>query len=74
MTGDMELRAPRRRRRWGKVSADPDDRRLGIMEAANRGAKEAGVGFWKPQGRHGALRAHLRAGDEALLVPRRVRR
>jgi uncharacterized protein (TIGR00730 family) len=27
MTGDMELRAPRRRR-WGKVSADPDDRRF----------------------------------------------
>jgi len=79
MTGDMELRAPRRRRRWGKVSADPDDRRLGIMEAANReaanrGAKEAGRGFWKPQGRHGALRAHLRAEDEAPLVPRRVRR
>ena len=28
MTGDMELRAPRRRRRWGKVPADPDDRRF----------------------------------------------
>jgi uncharacterized protein (TIGR00730 family) len=27
MTGDMELRAPRRRR-WGKVSADPDDRQF----------------------------------------------
>jgi uncharacterized protein (TIGR00730 family) len=27
MTGDMELRAPRRRR-WGKVAADPDDRRF----------------------------------------------
>jgi uncharacterized protein (TIGR00730 family) len=27
MTGDMELRAPKRRR-WGKVSADPDDRRF----------------------------------------------
>jgi hypothetical protein len=27
MTGDMELRAPRRRR-WGKVSANPDDRRF----------------------------------------------
>jgi uncharacterized protein (TIGR00730 family) len=27
MTGDMELRAPRRRR-WGKVPADPDDRRF----------------------------------------------
>ena len=27
MTGDMELRAPRWRR-WGKVSADPDDRRF----------------------------------------------
>ena len=27
MTGDMELRAPRRLR-WGKVSADPDDRRF----------------------------------------------
>jgi uncharacterized protein (TIGR00730 family) len=27
MTGDMELRAPRRRR-WGKVSADPADRRF----------------------------------------------
>jgi uncharacterized protein (TIGR00730 family) len=28
MTGDMELRAPRRPRRWGKVSSDPDDRRF----------------------------------------------
>ena len=28
MTGDMELRAPRRRRRWGKVAANPDDRRF----------------------------------------------
>jgi len=27
MTGDMELRAPRRNR-WGKVPADPDDRRF----------------------------------------------
>jgi uncharacterized protein (TIGR00730 family) len=27
MTGDMELRAPRRRR-WGKVAANPDDRRF----------------------------------------------
>jgi uncharacterized protein (TIGR00730 family) len=27
MTGDMELRAPKRRR-WGKVPADPDDRRF----------------------------------------------
>ena len=27
MTGGMELRAPRRRR-WGKVPADPDDRRF----------------------------------------------
>ena len=27
MTNDLELRAPRRRR-WGKVSADPDDRRF----------------------------------------------
>jgi len=27
MTGDMELRAPRRSR-WGKVPADPDDRRF----------------------------------------------
>jgi uncharacterized protein (TIGR00730 family) len=27
MTGDLELRAPRPRR-WGKVSADPDDRRF----------------------------------------------
>jgi uncharacterized protein (TIGR00730 family) len=28
MTGDMELRAPRRRRRWGKVAANPDDRKF----------------------------------------------
>jgi uncharacterized protein (TIGR00730 family) len=28
MTDDVELHAPRRRRRWGKVPADPDDRRF----------------------------------------------
>ncbi len=28
MTDDVELHAPRRPRRWGKVSSDPDDRRF----------------------------------------------